>query len=762
MSNVYEHPTLAINKGIKAAEAQGSLLDVVLAIEECWKSDLDPKKLEEALSKCRSLAVDPKSASRFYRLLCKVNPIWKVPATYTDADLRGLESQLADAIQNAKRQDAKISDNVADMLRESLVASGTLDHLRREYEAATFQLFERERYHHFWPAVEIADILEGIFPPSDDPGRVIGSYLRAMFDGPDPEDENLGIFFQTASPKHANAILSVAGQVAGVICRSESITQGEKNALDALILGEAFGGCIDDPTEGRLAALRLAKAAVSVSNQYLFTALAKEAVTAEYLDVDERTEQDMLVARVLMVCFFVGTCPGFDRRQVDALCQEVELRRNHDAVGALSEFLVTEGAIWRLAIEKLKARDFSKSDRRPRLPPQLLFSFLSWRNVAIAEIANHEAWFCDAVLPKHMIAADRYSVSSLAGRAYFLWDDAVEPAVIHWTALRAADTKCWSVPTLIAFIQSHTFYESYRGLFVNEDHGLGEFEREIVRRCEQSGLPVLAAAFASFFVFDHARRFGQLPETLKWCELIKAGFDTRIRHIVCRSVAYAAQLVNMRGNELNALALLDLLPLDAEPVAQLSRHIGSTATASEYQGAMEGIRQILNGVDPHSVLDDEPLRQWVDAYRIEAMIRSHVGAPGLVSWIGPGHGYHAAMEATLRSCLSKVYFDGAYRAWKDSIGESQEWRSRPSWDHLLKLLRDGKRSAQVTEMLDEITSLHHHPQIISRLEHLNQQFRTKTAHGKNFSQKDMGTVLDILFGSDSLFRAVVLNLRPRN
>jgi hypothetical protein len=159
---------------------------------------------------------------------------------------------------------------------------------------------------------------------------------------------------------------------------------------------------------------------------------------------------------------------------------------------------------------------------------------------------------------------------------------------------------------------------------------------------------------------------------------------------------------------------------------------------------IENIRDFLGGVDPTRILDDESLGQWVSAHLTEAAVRSSFGARGLKSWISPGHGYHAALECTLRNRLVKVYKSLEYRAFKREAGEDSHLKGTPSLDQLIHLLRDSQKSESVRQLLDGVTAIHQDEAIISKLEKVNQKYRRRTGHGEPFDAVWMAEAYELL------------------
>lgn len=756
---VHDHPTLALHHAVGAANRGGDLGRIVAALETYWELDLEPAGLAEALAKAGGLEFDDRSLHGFYLCVCRLNAIRPVRESYSDDELIALERRIDESVR--AREELNAADAKGALQRAALAFAEVS--FRREVTDAWFDRYERSRYHRFWPATQIEDILEPLFDPSSNPGRIIGQYFRAMFDEPFPEDPDLGLFIDKKSSQTRGIFLAMAQRVAERLVDSHQLPADDQMALRVLLSGDTFGIPGERSEDEEVSqTLALAVAAAGVNNQALFTALALEAVSCSYLEIDDDEPADAAAALCLLAALLIGT----DRERGDEIgigeairSVGADDRLSHPKLSAPMRSRIVDS--WKVIKERIELLRMSVLAHPPRFPPQLLFRLLNWRNYCIAEIVNYKDRFSSAVVNRHLVGAARYSESSLHGRSYFLWKDAVDPAPILERALSASDTRHWSLATLLAFVQSNTFAESYAGQFKSEAEGLGEFEREFTRRAFGAGLDELGAALVGFFLVSHAFKHGTLPEAAKWDPLIRQGLRTARGKLVRTAIDYAAEQARSRGHELTALRLNSLAPGPERDDLPSDRRVGwSSLAGSNAADTIENIRGFLGGVDPTQVLDDESLGQWVSAHLTEAAVRSSFGARGLKSWISPGHGYHAALECTLRNRLVKVYKSPEYRAFKKGAGEDSHLKGTPSLDQLIYLLRDAGRSESVRRLLDGVTALHQDEAIISKLEKVNQKYRRRTGHGEPFDAVWMAEAHEILFGQDSLFRNVILKLLP--
>ncbi|TVQ44781.1 MAG: hypothetical protein EA371_13010 [Gammaproteobacteria bacterium] len=145
------------------------------------------------------------------------------------------------------------------------------DHLNSDLRELIFWRHQRFTYHRFWPAWELGDLLSEVFRGVPDPGVLIGEYFRAMFDGPLPEDEALGVFFSTRAKTTRTDFLGIAGLLCEHLMRQEDLPSEEQRALKVLMAGRFFGNSSTLNREEIVAqSANIARAAAGVRHQYLF------------------------------------------------------------------------------------------------------------------------------------------------------------------------------------------------------------------------------------------------------------------------------------------------------------------------------------------------------------------------------------------------------------------------------------------------------------------------------------------------------------
>lgn len=791
MSNVYPHPAATVQKGARAARNGGPPGDIIDAIEAIAFSNVEAARFDDAIRDMPALgSVSDDDRMRFYALLCRVWSPWP-----ESPDGGAGSKGRPDA--TGKSETGRVSRPPAEPAKEDGASRLSADQKVsvKEYVAALNEKWGgvqilKEQYTSFSPAWELRDFLEAEFGP-DDPGRVIGRYIDALFDARLMTDPTLGIFVGVTTGRDA-AEKSIVRLLELLSC-SESTPDVERRVC------RTIASFRHDPSRRRetdpasvTTEVLIALLDALQGPQTLLTALLVSIDEWEdFLTVPNGSAGDVhnAIYNILFDTFWRCSAPYVElndlQRLKDQLLQTRKAALDPDAAHALPERMANPAAmtgrdladaVTHIPLAAIDALLDAVTDGRrvSCLPPQLLPRILSLG----APGSGSSVWEryqgdCE-ILDRHVSGGARYRREVLDGGApfalsdsYYLWLTishskwTPDGRSVDWSAACTRD-PCYLLSQIEIF-WGHPETEladdatllpamfGYDGANSEPRRRDRATEYQVLfRLAMDEGLSELAAALQAFFIFSQALRYrGRVgpwhlvQDGLRLAITVdRAGIVTRALEVAIGIADHYQQTLDaqrMRG----ALGLAHdkTLPPSKAPVAMLGLGTGTR------ESILSDLRQYIGG---------ERMARWSEGAR-HLLIDAHAKFAaqhrnllyGIVAnWGSTATDFMKVFESELGARLREIYLAETYRQYKQSQSAARFFAERPSIGHYFHLLKDATRSnfpPVIRANLDKVTSLHRDKRTLERLMKLTENHRNPGSHAEAYDVNQLFDLLNALY-----------------